>query len=379
MDVEKVGKTITYLRKRAGYTQKELADRIGISDKAVSKWERGQGLPDIGYLRKLSILLDTDSDSLLAGNVAHHKSDWHGILILEENGYGIGAGTMIYDKPLINFLLSYFLLVGIKEIDIVCTGADQEYINRTFGDGCEYGIKIKTHTGGLISLTKSIAGDRNESDTCLENEDNEHAGDKPISNMSVGNIMMVYGRCLLYGVDQTRFFQKAMIDKDHFTMLVMPKKINQASRIMMDIDKRVVSTHKGSIDRLYAKLRTQYDFSDIPILFFPVSYLENIAAASSIPEFIEKCMTQNELFVEVLDRGFVEIEVDSWDNVQEASAFLKIVQDKCGMNVYCIEEVAWRRGMINLEQLRKLGLRQSGTTYGDYILSLHECLEKRSD
>ena len=41
MDVEKVGKAIAYLRKRAGYTQKELADRIGISDKAVSKWERG--------------------------------------------------------------------------------------------------------------------------------------------------------------------------------------------------------------------------------------------------------------------------------------------------------------------------------------------------
>ena len=115
MDIAKVGKAIAYLRKRAGYTQKELADRIGISDKAVSKWERGQGLPEIGYLRKLSILLDTDSDSLLAGDVAHHKSDWTGIIVLDENPYGIGAGTMIYDKPIINFLLSYFLLVGIKD------------------------------------------------------------------------------------------------------------------------------------------------------------------------------------------------------------------------------------------------------------------------
>ena len=88
---------------------------------------------------------------------------------------------------------------------------------------------------------------------------------------------------------------------------------------------------------------------------------------------------RNEMFVEMLDRGFVEIEVDNWDNVQEAAAFLKIVQDKCGMNVYCIEEVAWRRGMISLKQLRKLGLRHSGTPYGDYILSLYERLSRQSE
>ena len=355
MDVEKIGKAIAYLRKRAGYTQKELADRIGISDKAVSKWERGQGLPEIGYLRKLSILLDTDSDSLLAGDVAHHKIDWRGIIVLDKNLYGIGAGTVVYDKPLINFLLSYFLLVGIKEIDIVCTNFDQEYIKNTLGDGSDYGIKIETYTSGLKGLAKSIVLNWNE----------------------IGNIMLVYGRCLLYGVDQTRFFQKAMIDRDHFTMLVLPKKINQSSCITVDIDKRVVSSNRGVSDRVFAKLRTQYDFFDIPILFFPISYLEGIASASSISEFIEECMSKNELFVEMLDRGFVEIEVDSWDNVQEAATFLKIVQDKCGMNVYCIEEVAWRRGMINLKQLQKLGLRHNGTPYGDYILSLYERLSKR--
>lgn len=361
MDVEKVGKAIAYLRKRAGYTQKELADRIGISDKAVSKWERGQGLPDIGYLRKLSILLDTDLDSLLAGDAAHHKSDWRGLLVLDENFYGIGAGTVIYDKPLINFLLSYFLLVGIKEIDIVCTDVDQEYIRRILGDGSDYGIKIETHTDGLKGLVESITVYMNEKDTCL------------------GNVMMVYGRCLLYGVDQTRFFQKAMIDRDHVTMLVLPKKINQSSYIMMDIDKRVVSSDKDIVDRSSIRLWTQYDFSDIPILFLPLSYLADIASASSIPQFIEKCMMRNEMFVEMLDRGFVEIEVDNWDNVQEAATFLKIVQDKCGMNVYCIEEVAWRRGMISLKQLWKLGLRHSGTPYGDYILSLYERLSRQSE
>ena len=345
VDIGKVGKAIAYLRKRAGYTQKELADRIGISDKAVSKWERGQGLPEIGYLRKLSILLDTDSDSLLACDVAHHDSGWYGIIVLDENGYDIGAGTVIYDKPLINFLLSYFLLVGIKNIMIICTDADRKYINRSLGDGSDYGIKI-------VCYAKTLKG-------AIEDE-----------RITASNIMMVFGRCLLYGVDQTRFFQKAMINKNHFTMLVLPKKIDQYSRIMMDADKKIVNDDSTG-------LHTQYDFSDIPIIFFPAKLLYELIGSSSISSFVDKYVSQNEVYVEMLDRGFVEIEVDSWDNVQEASVFFKIVQDKCGMNVYCIEEVAWRRGMISLNQLKKLGKRYSGTSYGDYVLSLYDRFKER--
>ena len=68
MDPKRVGNAIAYLRKKVGYTQRELADRIGVSDKAVSKWERGLGLPDTAIIGKIAILLDSDTDSLLAGS-----------------------------------------------------------------------------------------------------------------------------------------------------------------------------------------------------------------------------------------------------------------------------------------------------------------------
>lgn len=343
MDVAKVGKAIAYLRKRAGYTQKDLADRIGISDKAVSKWERGLGLPEIGYLRKLSILLDTDTDSLLAGDVVHHDSSWAGIIVLDDNAYGIGVDTMIYDKPLIYFLLSYFLLIGIRDITVIGTEKDKEYLEQQFDGGREYGFRLTTITGGLGDVkTKS------------------------------SNVMMVYGRCVLYGVNQTRFFQKAMLNREQFTMLVLPKKMNHpSSHVMMDENKKVINSTTDD------PLRTQYDFSDIPILFFPATLLSEMAKESDIPSFISRYASDNEVYVQMLDRGFVEIEVDTWANVQEASMFMKIVQDKCGMNVYCIEEVAWRRGLISVEQLRRFGERKSGTEYGVYILSLCESIEGR--
>ena len=364
MDIEKVGKAIAYLRKRAGYTQKELADRVGISDKAVSKWERGQGLPEIGYLRKLSILLDTDSDSLLAGDVAHQKTDWLGIIVLDENLHGIGAGTMIYDKPLINFLLSYFLLVGIKDIYIACTQDDESYIRKTVGTGFDYGISITLIVGGLHNVYETMIKDSHLKDSGSRDQNN--------SVKTMGNIMLVYGRCILYGVDQTRFFQKAMIDREHLIMLVLPKKM-QKKPISIDVDKRIVNDKTKDSERL----RTQYDFSEIPILFFPASFLKSIAEAPSITAYIDEQKKQENMFVETLDRGFVEIEVDNWNNVHEASTFMRIVQDKCGMNVYCLEEVAWRRGFISLTKLKELGERRKYTEYGDYVLGLYERMNER--
>ncbi len=345
MDNNKIGKAITYLRKRAGYTQKDLAERIGVSDKAVSKWERGIGLPDISYLRKLSILLDTDTDSLLAGDVVHHDAGWRGIIILEDNRYNINASTTIYDKPLIYFLLSYFLLVGIKNIMVICTSMDKRYIDEKLGDGKEYGIELKTVT--------------------------ERHGE---INLKTGNVMLVYGRCMLYGVDQTRFFQKAMLNRDRLTMLVLPKKISHpSSRIFIDQNKKIINSNNPE------QLKTQYDFSDIPIVFFPSELCKEIIKADSVPEYISKYASENEMYVETLDRGFVEIEIDNWNNVQEAATFLEIVQNKCGMNVYCLEEVAWRRGFISLEQLKRFGERCKGTEYGDYILGLYERVSSDQD
>ncbi len=346
MDIVKVGQAICYLRKRAGYTQKDLADRLGISDKAVSKWERGLGLPEIGYLRKLSILLDTDTDSLLAGDVVHHDSSWRGIIVLDNNQYGINAGTMVYDKPLIYYLISYFLLVGIREILVIGSSEDEEYISSKLNKGEEFGIKLSFIRGSSLA----DAGDS------LENEN--------------GNIMLVYGRCLLYGVDQTRFFQKAMINRDRLTLLVLPKKLKHSTgRIAIDQNRRVISSTSEE------QLKTQYDFSDIPIAFFPAQMLADFMNERNVSDWIGKYAENNEVYVQILDRGFVEIEVEDWNSLQEAATFMKIVQDRCGMIVYCLEEVAWRRGFISLEQLKKHGERNYGNEYGEYVLSLYKRIE----
>ncbi len=340
MDPQRVGNAIAYLRKKVGYTQRELADRIGVSDKAVSKWERGLGLPDTAIIGKIAILLDSDTDSLLAGDLVHHNHGWTGLLILKDNMYGIRANTIIYDKPVINFMLSYFMLMGIREIRIVSGPEDQQYVKSVFGNGDILGLRLKYW---------------------------ERIQEEEYKN-SNSNVMIAFGMTFIYGVDQTRFFQKAMLDKDKTTVLSLPKKkIDLPSRIYYDSDKKVVTSEDGE------KLRTQYDYYQIPIVFCPAHVISNMKLEEAMgTETIPYTRINDEVYTVTLDRGFVEIPLNTWDDVMDASAFVKTVQKACGMQIYCIEEIAWRRGMISHEDFIRLGKEKKGTPYGDYIIEIAE-------
>lgn len=340
MDVAKVAKAIKYLRNRAGYTQKDLASRLGVSDKAISKWERGLGLPDVSLLGRLSVLLDTDTDSLLAGDVIHHDMNWNGLLILDENEYGIGPGTIVYDKPLVYYLLSYFLLVGIKQIKIICTEKDKKYIEQEF------------LTENAIAITLSFGIQVFD---IMKDDD----------FLRCNNLMVVFGKSFLYGVDQTRFFQRAMNNRDRLTVLALPKgNKEQGSRIRFDTNKKIVSSDNEE------QLITQYDYHDIPVAFCPTELFRRLCKTSDNKFDVSWLFSVQDVYTEVLDRGFVEIEMNTWEKVSEVSNFVKIVQKHCGMILYCIEEVAWRRGMITTEGIILRGESKKKTEYGKYILSL---------
>jgi len=346
MDVAKVAKAIKYLRNRAGYTQKDLASRLGVSDKAISKWERGLGLPDVSLLGRLSVLLDTDTDSLLAGDVIHHDMNWNGLLILDENEYGIGPGTIVYDKPLVYYLLSYFLLVGIKQIKIICTETDRKYIEQEF----------LTENALAISLSFGI-----QVFDIMKDDD----------FLRCNNLMVVFGKSFLYGVDQTRFFQRAMNNRDRLTVLALPKgNKEEQSVIRFDTNKKIVpSDYEGQVV-------TQYDYYDIPFLFCPKELFCKLSRPSHDWYDISWLFSDQDVYIEILDRGFVEIEMNTWEKVLETANFVKIVQKHCGMILYCIEEVAWRRGMIQLGEMKARGEKRNHTEYGQYLLSLVRDVEK---
>lgn len=170
MNIIETGKLIAKLRREAGYTQQALADLLNITDKAVSKWERGICVPDTALLPKLSRILDADMEYIISANSEYHRHNWTGVLYLDSNQPSIF--TQIYDKPLIDYLLSYFMLVGISCVDIRCSMAMQKLI--TEKDYSKYGLSI------TFSKRNSNAK------------------------------MIIYGKYLIFGMNLTRTFRNAM-------------------------------------------------------------------------------------------------------------------------------------------------------------------------
>lgn len=188
MTAEKICLAIKILRKRKGLTQHQLADKLGVTDKAISKWERGLGTPDISMLNKLALILDIDTDNLLEGNIAYLDNNWVGILDVNKFDRSISATTEVYGKPKVYIFLSYFALVGIREVYIQC-GLEEEKIKQLVCTGEKYGMEI-------------------------------HYNQEPHNE---SNFMEVDGPVFIYGPNLTKYFQRAMSHSLAKTVLTIPK------------------------------------------------------------------------------------------------------------------------------------------------------------
>ena len=152
-----------------------------------------------------------------------------------------------------------------------------------------------------------------------------------------------------------------MIHPDRFTVLSLPRGMRDTQQgLTFDAERRIID------DGAEGRVTTQYNYYDMPIFFCSSEHLKSIGGVDNL-KAIDKI---EDVYTEVLDRGYVELPINTWDDVAEATMFIKTVQKACRMEVYCLEEIAWRRGLITTEQLRDLGLKQKDNPHGKYILSL---------
>lgn len=299
MNPEKVGTAIKTLRSNAGYTQHQLADLMGVTDQAVSKWERGLSVPDVSIVTKLSILLNVDVDNLLEGNITYLEKTWQGLLILPDNP-DIFSGSEVYGKPLVYFYLSYFMLAGIGDIYIICSEKDKRYIEESIGDGSKYGIKL----------------------TYLDNPE----------QMEIGNTMVVYNNPFVYGPNLTKYFQRAMSRPNGISVLTVAKTIG-GSEISVSYDnyKAIQSAELGGIKQFCA-----------PIVFFPKKYFDQISKVRETKQL-------EPLYAEPMGNGMIEYSIIDEDALWDTSSFLRYLKKRMGKEIYDIKEVAKNRNFVNEE------------------------------
>lgn len=195
VDAVDVGKTIAHLRKQSGLTQRELAGRLKVTDKAVSRWERGLGVPDQSLLAALASALRTDVEAILGGEYAHGESSWLGVLLLRY-GAGLGPDVELFGKRAIHLQLGYLMLAGLRKVAIVGEGGHLGAARRALDELPDFAMDISLNDFS----TKGA----------------EPSGSETLLPATIGahqhGIMLVDGLDFLYGKDLTRSFKRQMAD-----------------------------------------------------------------------------------------------------------------------------------------------------------------------
>lgn len=297
MNAVKIGNVIKILRSKEGYTQQELADCLEVTDKAVSKWERGLGVPDISIITKLSILLDIDVDNLLEGNIAYLDESWFGWLRLSGK---ISASQETYGKPIVYFPICYFILAGIRNITISCNKEDEIYLRKQFGNGEKVGLRLS-----------------------YKDKSQEHE-----------NLMVIDDYHFIYGPNLTKYFQRAMGRRNGVTVMSIPRKKGvDEKRIAFD-------NHKGILKGKIA------DYYRLPIAFYPAKWAEKI------PDY-EALLSESMMFTEPMGNGMLDHEIANFQDAHKVAGLIQFIEETTGNNIYCVPEIALRRGMISKSKLKK--------------------------
>lgn len=196
MEAAKVGATIAVLRKRKDMTQRELAERLQVTDKAVSRWERGLGVPDQSLLSKLADALDTDIEVILEGELWQGEPSWRGLLWLKYED-GIGPDTAFYGKCSVYLQIGYLMLAGIRHITVAGAPETVETVSRLISKGGSYDIGFDFIDLPVGWRERSGAGD-----------------DAPMFKAKGSGTMIIAGLDFLYGKDLTRAFKRQMAECD---------------------------------------------------------------------------------------------------------------------------------------------------------------------
>lgn len=298
MDAKKIGKAIKVLRNRIGYTQHDLADSLGVTDKAVSKWERGLSVPDVSIVTQLSLILNCDVDNLLEGNITFLEKSWQGLLVMGENERGIFSGTMIYGKPLVYFLLSYFMLAGIRSIYVKCSEKDENFIKSELNDGKELGVSIE--------FIKS-------------NDELEKM-----------NTMVVFDNPFVYGPNLTKYFQRAMSRQNVISVLTAFKG-KGGNRCSVDFDNYKILQLIDAGNCYY-----------VPICFIPDSCFSEISKVKDLEKLIET----NRLCAEPMGNGMIEYSIKTEEDAFQTAGFIRYLEVMMGNKIYDLKEIAKNRNMI---------------------------------
>ncbi|MEV4631122.1 glucose-1-phosphate thymidylyltransferase RfbA [Micromonospora sp. NPDC049523] len=257
----------------------------------------------------------------------------------------------VFDKPMIYYPLSTLVMSGIREILVITTPDDQDQFRRLLGDGSQFGLRLEYRAqprpegiAQAFVLGADFIGD--ESVALV-------LGDNIFHGVGLGRQLaeqndLVGGRVFAYQVANPEEYGVVDFDEHGQVLSIEEKPATPKSRYAVPglyfYDNRVV--------KIARDLRPS-DRGELEITAVNEAYRE-----------------LGELSVTVLDRGTAWLDTGTFTSMMQAAEFVRVIEERQGMKIGCVEEVAWRAGLIDDDQLRTLALPLLKSGYGEYLLNL---------
>jgi glucose-1-phosphate thymidylyltransferase len=254
----------------------------------------------------------------------------------------------VYDKPMIYYPLSILMLAGIREILIISTPHDLPHFEKLLGDGsrlgCEFSYAVQPSPDGLAQAF--IIGE-------------EFIGDDKVA--------LILGDNIFYGSGLSTLLQS---NNDPDGGVIFAYQVHDPERYgVVEFDK---DNHVISIEEKPVEPKSNYA---VPGLYFYDNDVVEIAKTIppsprgelEITDVNRVYLERGKLKVGVLNRGTAWLDTGTFQSLMQAGQFVQVIEERQGLKVGCIEEIAYRMGFINAEQLREIARPLVKSGYGTYL------------
>ena len=257
----------------------------------------------------------------------------------------------VYDKPMIFYPLSTLMLAGIREVLVISTPQDLPLFERLLGDGSRLGMKFSYKRqevpNGLAQafvIGRDFIGD---DDACL-----------------------VLGDNIFYGADLPRILKEANASREPTVFGYRVSDPGRYGVVEFDAAGKAVSLEEKPAN-------PKSNFAVVGLYFYPNDVVDVAAALKpsargeyEITDVNKHYLAQNRLQVRTMGRGYAWLDTGTHQSLADATNFVRALVERQGLQMSCIEEIAWDKGWIDTNQLRALAAAYGKSSYGEYLRNL---------
>jgi glucose-1-phosphate thymidylyltransferase len=257
----------------------------------------------------------------------------------------------IYDKPLVHYPISTLMLAGIREILIITTPQDQDAFKRLLGDGHSFGVNFsylpQEKPNGLAEAF--IIGEEfiNSNKVCLI------LGDNVFYGTGLGTQLR-----LLKDLDGAHIFAYKVNDPERYGIV----EVDSTGKVFSLEEKPTKPKSRYAIPGLY--------FYDEDVVEIAKSVKPSSRGELEITSVNQVYLDNNKLAVTVLERGTAWLDTGTFESMNSAASFIRVIEERQGLKISCLEEVAWRNGWLTDSDILQRADEYASSPFANYLRSL---------